>query len=219
MRTRLRSYNGGVGSKASSVAFAVCLSILVGSFGVALGRRYCGGESVVLAGIRSESSLTIANAGPLTAVSTAASDVALVRDAVAITPTHDLASASTIAALEAEVARLRSELGTTRFASMLVAAAPADQPLGFAHAMLLLDRSYLTVQPECARCSPRKSGRKPRSTCSGLSPHFARLSWRRAGPAATSGRPDAIVRPGPRPAPRRCRTLRPNDRALPSDTC
>lgn len=50
--------------------------------------------------------------------------------------------------LEAEVTRLQSELGSVRFASMLVTLAPVDRPLTLADALGLMDRSDLTEDPE-----------------------------------------------------------------------
>lgn len=72
----------------------------------------------------------------------------MVREAASTASEVDAQRASRIAELEAEVARLQSELGITRFASMLVASAPADRPLVLAQAMRLLDDSYLTESPE-----------------------------------------------------------------------
>lgn len=136
-----------MGNSASNVALAVCLSLLVGAFGVALGRRCCDCEQVVLADVRSGSSLGFASAEPLPAASTLSSDDVLVREA-ASTPDVDAKLTSMVAELEAEVARLRSELGTTRLASLLVGSAPADEPLTLGRAMRLLEMSYLTEQQE-----------------------------------------------------------------------
>ena len=112
-------YNPLVSRSASSVVFVVCLSILAGAFGVALGMHYRGSQPVGLADVRSGSSLNIARTGHLPAASTVGSDDALDRDAVAVASTPDVASLWRIAELEAENARLQSELGAARFASML----------------------------------------------------------------------------------------------------
>lgn len=122
--------------------------ILSGSIGAAFGRRYCGCETVVRPDDHSGPSLGAANAELLRSASADLSDVAVVREAASMANDGDAKQSSRIAELEAEVARLQSELGTTRFASTLVASAPPDPPLLLAQAMRLLDDSYLTESPE-----------------------------------------------------------------------
>lgn len=141
-------YNHDVGSTSSFVAFAVCLSILSGSIGAAFGRRYCGCDALVLPHDRRGSSLGESDAEMVRPATPALSGDAMVREAASTASDGDAKQSSRIAELEAEVSRLQSELGTTRFASMLVAAAPPDPPLGIAQAMRLLDDSYLTESPE-----------------------------------------------------------------------
>lgn len=140
----------------SSVAIAVCLSIFVGAFGFALGRRHCGCEPDVLADAGTVSNRNIANPGPLAVANTASPDNFLVRDAVEITPTRDVASLSRIAVLEAEVARLTTEVerlrqqnAITEFASRMVALSPeSPDPLTLALALRMMDMSHLTKDPE-----------------------------------------------------------------------
>lgn len=147
-RVGLRCYNHDVGSQASFAAFAVCLTILSGSIGAAFGRRYCGCETVVRPDDHSSSSLGAADDELVRPASPELSGDVLVREAASTANDGDAKQSSRIAELEAQVARLRSELGTTRFASMLVATAPPEQPLVLAKAMRLLDDSYLTESPE-----------------------------------------------------------------------
>ena len=141
-------YYHDVGSTSSFVAFAVCLSVLSGSIGAAFGRRYCGCDALVRPDDHSGSSLGAANAELVRPASPELSGDIMVREAASPASDVDAQRASRIAELEAEVARLQSELGTTRFASMLVATAPPDPPLSLAQAMRLLDDSYLTEPPE-----------------------------------------------------------------------
>ena len=122
--------------------------ILSGSIGAAFGRRYCGCETVVRPDDHSGSSLGAANAELVRPASPELSGDIMVREAASTASDGDAKQSSRIAELEAEVARLQSELGTTRFASMLVATAPPDTPLSLAQAMRLLDDSYLTESPE-----------------------------------------------------------------------
>ncbi len=94
-------------SPTSKVALAVCLSILVGAFGVALGRRYCSCQPVVLADVRSGSSLGIASAEPLPAASTLSSEDVLVREA-ASTPDVDAKLTSMLAEVTFELFQRRT---------------------------------------------------------------------------------------------------------------
>jgi hypothetical protein len=137
-----------VGSASSFIAFAVCLMILSGSIGAAFGRRYCGCDALVRAGDHSGSILGTANMELVRPASPELSGDVMVREAASTAGDFDEKEAGRIAELEAEILRLQSELGTTRFASMLVASAPADRPLVLAQAMRLLDDSYLAESPE-----------------------------------------------------------------------
>lgn len=147
-RAGRRCYNHDVGSTSSFVAFAVCLSVLSGSIGAAFGRRYCGCDALVLPHDRRGSSLGASVAELVLPAHPELSGDVMVREAASTASDGDAKQSSRIAELEAEVARLQSELGTTRFASMLVATAPPEQPLVLAQAMRLLDDSYLTESPE-----------------------------------------------------------------------
>lgn len=122
--------------------------ILSGSIGAAFGRRYCGCEPGVPFDVRSSSSLSTAKIESLRAASADSGSDVLVREAASTADSFGAKQASRIAELETEIARIKSDQATTRFASMLVASAPADQPLGLAQAMRLLDDSYLTESPE-----------------------------------------------------------------------
>ena len=137
-----------MGSTSSFATFVVCLSILSGSIGAAFGRRCCGCDALVRADDHSGMSLVVASVEQVRPASSDLSDVAVVREAASTANDGDAKQSSRIAELEAEIARLRSELGTTRFASMLVATAPPEQPLVLAQAMRLLDDSYLTESPD-----------------------------------------------------------------------
>jgi len=122
--------------------------ILSGSIGAAFGRRYCGCEPGVPFDNHSGALLVAADVALVRPASPELSGDVLVREAASTANDGDAKQSSRIAELEAEIARLRSELGTTRFASMLVATAPPEQPLVLAQAMRLLDDSYLTESPE-----------------------------------------------------------------------
>ncbi len=135
-------------SSASNFAFAVCLSILSGSIGAAFGRRYCGCDPVVRVNDRIGSSVCAANVEVVRPANAELSGDVTVREAANTADDVDAKQASRIAELETEIARLKSELVTTRFASMLVASATADKPLVLAQAMRLLDDNYLTESPD-----------------------------------------------------------------------
>lgn len=122
--------------------------ILSGSIGAAFGRRYCGCDALVRADDHSGMSLVVASVEQVRPASSELSSDVLVREAASTASDVDAKQPSRIAELEAEVARLQSELGTTRFASMLVATAPPDRPVALAQAMRLLDDSYLTESPD-----------------------------------------------------------------------
>lgn len=126
----------------------MCLTILSGSIGAAFGRRYCGCETLVRPDDHSSSSLGAASDELVRPANPELSGDVMVREAASTAGDGDTKQASRIAELEAQVARLQSEMGTTRFASMLVATAPPDRPLSLAQAMRLLDDSYLTESPE-----------------------------------------------------------------------
>ncbi|MBK8099593.1 MAG: hypothetical protein IPK26_20995 [Planctomycetes bacterium] len=136
-------------SRASSnFAFAVCLTILSGSIGAAFGRRYCGCETVVRPDDHSSSSLGAASDELVRPANPELSGDVMVREAASTTSavTRSERAASTM--LEAQVARLQSELGATRFASMLVATAPPERPTTLVHVMLLMEHSDLTKNEE-----------------------------------------------------------------------
>jgi len=141
-------YNHEVGSTSSFVASAVCLMILSGSIGAAFGRRYCGCEPGVPFDNHSGALLVAADVALVRPASPELSGDVLVREAASTANDGDAKQASRIAELEAQVARLQSELGTTRFASMLVATAPPERPISLVEVINLMEHSDLTKNEE-----------------------------------------------------------------------
>jgi hypothetical protein len=141
-------YNPDVGSTSSFATFVVCLTILSGSIGAAFGRRYCGCGPSVLADDRSGALLVAADAALVRPASPELSGDVLVREAASMANDGDAMQTSRIAELETEILRLQSELGSTRFASMLVATAPPERPTTLVEVMLLMERSDLTKNEE-----------------------------------------------------------------------
>ena len=136
-------------SRASSnFAFAVCLTILSGSIGAAFGRRYCGCETVVRPDDHSSSSLGAASDELVRPANPESSGDVVVREAASTAGDFDEKRTRRITELEAEVARLQSELGTTRFASMLVATAPPERPISLVEVINLMEHSDLTKNEE-----------------------------------------------------------------------
>ncbi len=136
-----------MGSRSSSIWFAVFLSILSGSIGAAFGRRYCGCEPVAPTDVRSAAIFSTTNVESDRAANLESGDI-LVRETVSTDDDVNAKRAIRITMLEAEVTRLQSELGSVRFASLLVTLAPVDRQLTLAQALDLMDHSDLTKDPE-----------------------------------------------------------------------